>query len=106
MAELTLREAAQRVGVSRQTIYRMVKEGKLTVTLRPDPTRRKRGSPKGEGEGEGFLKVVDTTELLRVFGKLATEADTVALDGVVRQPELVTRQSTGLPKTTPATARP
>ena len=53
MAELTLREAAIKVGVSRQTVYRMVKTGKLSATLRFD--------------GQ---KVVDTTELLRVFGRL------------------------------------
>ena len=76
MAELTLRQAAGQVGVSRQTVYRMVKEGKLTATTRHD--------------GQ---KVVDTAELLRVFGRLA--------------PETVTRQPPVLqPETPPETARP
>lgn len=66
MAELTLRQAAQQVGVSRQTIYRMVAEGRLTATLRPDPTRTGQGGAKGAGQ----IKVIDTAELLRVFGRL------------------------------------
>lgn len=68
MAELTLRQAAQQVGVSRQTVYRMVKEGKLSATVR--------------GDGQ---KVVDTAELLRVFGRLthATVATVTATGGVL-----------------------
>lgn len=83
MAELTLREAARQVGVSRQTVYRLVAQGKLTATVRHD--------------GQ---KVVDTAELLRVFGSLTP-----------RQPpatgETVTRQAVTLqPETGPETARP
>ena len=76
MAELTLRQAAGQVGVSRQTVYRMVKEGKLTATTRHD--------------GQ---KVVDTAELLRAFGRLTPET-------VARQPPVLQ------PETPPATARP
>lgn len=76
MAELTLRQAAAQVGVSRQTVYRMVKEGKLTATTRHD--------------GQ---KVVDTAELLRAFGRLTPET-------VTRQPAALQ------PETPPATARP
>ena len=54
MAELTLREAAKQVGVSRATIYRAVQEGRLSATVRPH-------------DGQ---KVVDTAELLRAFGSL------------------------------------
>ena len=54
MAELTLRDAAKQVGVSRATIYRAVSEGRLSATVRPN-------------DGQ---KVVDTAELLRVFGSL------------------------------------
>ena len=54
MAELTLRDAAKQVGVSRATIYRAVSEGRLSATVRPH-------------DGQ---KVVDTAELLRVFGSL------------------------------------
>lgn len=96
MAELTLREAARKVGVSRQTVYRMVKEGKLSVTVRPDPA----SSSNGKGK-KGYIKVVDTAELLRAFGSL--ERRVTATETVPRQPPL---QSTGLPETTPATARP
>ena len=76
MAELTLRQAAGQVGVSRQTVYRMVKEGKLTATTRHD--------------GQ---KVVDTAELLRAFGRLTPET-------VTRQPAVLQ------PETPHATARP
>lgn len=95
MAELTLREAARQVGVSRQTVYRMVKEGKLSVTVRPDP------ASSSKGKGKGYIKVVDTTELERAFGSL--ERRVTATETVTRQPPL---QSTGLPATPPATARP
>lgn len=70
MAALTLREAARQVGVSRQTIYRLVKEGKLTSTVAHDGG-----------------KVVDTSELLRVFGRLAPDkSETVTRQAVVLQP--------------------
>ena len=74
MAELTLRQAAAQVGVSRQTIYRMVKEGKLSATVR--------------GDGQ---KVVDTAELLRAFGRLTPAPATG---------ETVTRQGAELPRET------
>lgn len=51
---LSLRDGARQVGVSRQTLYRMVKEGKVSATI-----------------GQDGQKVVDTAELLRVFGRLA-----------------------------------
>jgi AcrR family transcriptional regulator len=53
MALLPLRQAADAVGVSRQTLYRYVKDGRLSATV-----------------GHDGQKQVDTTELLRVFGKL------------------------------------
>ena len=75
MAELTLRDAAKQVGVSRATIYRAVKEGRLSATVRPH-------------DGQ---KVVDTAELLRVFGSLkprqAETASETALRDRPRQAE-------------------
>ena len=75
MAELTLREAAKQVGVSRATIYRAVSEGRLSATVRPH-------------DGQ---KVVDTAELLRVFGSLkprqAETASETAPRDRPRQPE-------------------
>jgi predicted transcriptional regulator len=53
MTILSLREAAQAANVSRQTIYRYSKSGKLSTVLRDDGT-----------------KGVDTAELARVFGAL------------------------------------
>jgi|TARA_R110002051_G_scaffold69239_2_gene124555 predicted site-specific integrase-resolvase len=63
MAILSLREAAQAANVARQTIYRYAKSGKLSTVIRDDGT-----------------KGVDTSELIRVFGKL-------------RDPETVTEVS-------------
>ena len=60
MAILGLRDAAKAAGVSRQTIYRKSSIGALSIVTRDD------GS-----------KGVDTSELLRVFGKLGdSETDT------------------------------
>src|SRR5512144_2911156 len=53
MAILTLRQAADAVGVSRSTIYRKVEEGILSLATMPDGA-----------------KGVDTSELIRVFGEL------------------------------------
>lgn len=63
MAVLGLRDAAAAVGVTRQTIYRYTKSGKLSAVTREDGTQG-----------------VDTSELLRVFGKLRDPA-TVTPDG-------------------------
>lgn len=75
MPQLTLREAARQVGVSRQTVYRLVKLGKLSATV-----------------GHDGQKIVDTAELLRVFGTLAPN------------PPPLTSDSTRQPTTAPATA--
>ena len=53
MTQLTIAAAAPLVGKDRKTLYRMIKEGKLSVTV----------SPEGQ-------KMVETSELLRVFGEL------------------------------------
>lgn len=63
MAILSLREAARAAGVSRQTVYRYAKNGKLSTVTRDDDTQG-----------------VDTSELIRVFGAL-------------RDPETVTETS-------------
>ena len=63
VAVLGLREAAASVGVTRQTIYRYTKSGKLSAVTRDDGTQG-----------------VDTSELLRVFGTLRDPA-TVAPGG-------------------------
>lgn len=82
MAQLPLRQAARQVGVSRQTVYRMVKEGKLSSTV--------------DATGQ---KVVDTAELLRVFGRLEPPSDRLTLSRVtvetVAQPEAVLPRETG-----------
>ena len=58
MPLLTVRQAAQHVGVSRQTLFRHVKQGKVSATVAHD----------------GELRI-DTTELLRVYGPLQSPVE-------------------------------
>lgn len=53
MTYLTVRQAAERAGVSRQTMFRHIKDGKISATV--------------DRDGQ---KQIDVTELLRVFGEL------------------------------------
>lgn len=59
MTLLTVRQAADMAGVTRQTMYRLLDSGKVSATVATDGT-----------------KVVDTAELLRHFGALQSP-DTV-----------------------------
>lgn len=59
MTQLSVRQAAERVGISRQTMFRYIKEGKVSATL----------SHSGE-------KQIEISELLRAFGALLPETDT------------------------------
>lgn len=56
MTQLTVRQAAERVGISRQTMFRHIKEGRVSATL----------SHSGE-------KQIEISELLRAFGTLQPE---------------------------------
>jgi hypothetical protein len=88
------------VGVTRQSVYRMVADGRLTATLRPDHTRP---GPDGT-KGAGHVKVVDTGELLRVFGRLTPPAPATGPDShvaVVSEPG-ITPGATGSPRPVPA----
>lgn len=53
MTQLPVKEAADRVGVTRQTIFKYIRKGKLSATLSRDGTKQ-----------------VDVSELIRVFGEL------------------------------------
>lgn len=55
----SVRDAAQRVGISRQTMFRYIKEGKISATT--------------DRDGQ---KQIELTELLRVFGELQPETET------------------------------
>lgn len=57
----SVREAAQRVGISRQTMFRHIKTGKVSATI--------------DRDGQ---KQIEVTELIRVFGELQPETDTPA----------------------------
>lgn len=57
MTILSLRDAALAAGVSRQTIYRYAKTGKLSTVIRDNDTQG-----------------VDTSELIRVFGSIVDPA--------------------------------
>lgn len=58
MTQLTVRDAADRVGVTRQTIFKAIKQGKLSATI----------DVRG-------LKQIDVSELLRVYGRLQPPGD-------------------------------
>ena len=66
MARVSISEAARLVKVSRPTIYKMINSGKLSYT-----------SVVKHGKG---IKVIDTSELIRVFGSLYGGGDTVKHD--------------------------
>lgn len=57
----SVRDAAQRVGISRQTMFRYIKDGKISAT--------------SDRDGQ---KQIELTELLRVFGELQPETETPA----------------------------
>ncbi len=61
MTQLSVRQAAQQVGVSRQTLFRKIKDGTVSATV--------------NHQGQ---KQIDTAELLRVFGMLQTPDATPA----------------------------
>ncbi|HCA6557623.1 MAG: DNA-binding protein [Gammaproteobacteria bacterium] len=70
MARVSISEAARLAGVSRPTVYRMIKSGELTYT-----------SVVTHGKS---VKTIDTAELIRVFGMLEgvndSKSDTVKFD--------------------------
>lgn len=66
MARVSISEAARLVKVSRPTIYKMINSGKLSYT-----------SVVKHGKG---IKVIDTSELIRVFGSLDGVIDAVKYD--------------------------
>ncbi len=66
MARVSISEAARLVKVSRPTIYKMINSGKLSYT-----------SVVKQGKD---IKVIDTSELIRVFGSIDGVTDTVKHD--------------------------
>ena len=66
MARVSISEAARLVKVSRPTVYKMISSGKLSYT-----------SVVKHGKD---IKVIDTSELIRVFGSLDGVTDTVKID--------------------------
>ncbi|WP_159310800.1 helix-turn-helix domain-containing protein, partial [Klebsiella pneumoniae] len=66
MARVSISEAARLVKVSRPTIYKMINSGKLSYT--------------SVVKHEKSIKVIDTSELIRVFGSLDGVIDDVKSD--------------------------
>ncbi len=66
MARVSISEAARLVKVSRPTIYKMINSGKLSYT---SVVKHRKG-----------IKVIDTSELIRVFGSLDGVIDDVKSD--------------------------
>ncbi|EOL9002184.1 helix-turn-helix domain-containing protein, partial [Cronobacter sakazakii] len=74
MASHSVTEAAKLAGVTRRTIYRHIKAGKLSASVTG-----------------GDNTVVETSELLRVYGALSQpETDKVSTGSHEKQPEYVT----------------
>lgn len=75
MAVHTVTEAAKLAGVTRRTIYRYIKQGKLSTVVT--------GSDSAQ---------IETSELLRVFGNLShPEESKVSIGSHQKEPEYVTR---------------
>lgn len=77
MTQLSIASAAKRVGRDRKTLYRAIKEGRLTATV--DTTGQKQ---------------VDTAELLRVFGELTPASDRTDSRATVTTPQRETPDTT------------
>lgn len=74
MARHTVTEAAKLAGVTRRTIYRHIKAGRLSTTVTG-----------------GDNTVIETSELLRVYGALSQpEPEPVYTESQEKQPEYVT----------------
>lgn len=75
MALHSVTEAATLAGVTRRTIYRYIKQGKLSAAVSGSDTA-----------------VIETSELLRVFGALSQpEPEKVSTGSQENEPEFVTR---------------
>ena len=75
MALHSVTEAATLAGVTRRTIYRYIKQGKLSAAVSDSDTT-----------------VIETSELLRVFGKLSQpEPEKVSTGSQEDEPQYVTR---------------
>lgn len=57
MTQLTVKEAADKVGVTRQWLFRLIRQGKLSATLSRDGKKQ-----------------IDVSELIRVFGELQSNS--------------------------------
>lgn len=74
MASHTVSESAKLAGVTRRTIYRHIKAGRLSVMVT-----------------EGDNTLIETSELLRVYGALTQpEPESVSTGSLQLQPEYVT----------------
>jgi len=75
MALHTVSDAAKLAGVTRRTIYRYIKSGKLSAAVTDDDNTK-----------------IETSELLRVFGKLShPEPEEVSSGSLENVPEYVTK---------------
>ena len=59
VTQLTVRDAADKVGVTRQTIFKYIRQGKISATLSRDGKKQ-----------------IDVSELIRVFGELQQDTGT------------------------------
>jgi hypothetical protein len=73
MTQLSISAAAQLVGKDRKTLYRLIKQGKLSATV-----------------GDSGMSQVETSELLRFFGAFNGFNDTRDSGETVASPQLET----------------
>jgi len=73
MTKLNLTQAAQAAGIARGTLYRHIKDGKVTCE-----------------ENDNGERVIDTSELLRVYKKLNSNGTS---QGDVQNPEIEQRET-------------
>lgn len=79
MTQLTVRDAADKVGVTRQTIFKYIRQGKISATLSRDGQKQ-----------------IDVSELIRVFGELQPDTGTTSYtnDSRILSPKPLTTPTT------------
>lgn len=70
MSQVSVSAAAKLVGKDRKTLYRLIKEGKLSATT-----------------GHNGARQIETSELIRVFGVIGEGCDTVDSGETVAMPQ-------------------
>ena len=89
MSQLSVRDAAYRVGITRQTLFKYIRQGKVSATI-----------------GKDGQKQIDVSELIRAFGELQPEPVTNghSSDSRTLSPNTAATRDTASPSTSTSTA--